>query len=106
MRHAVAIALICATAACHKVERCESLERLKSADPIADAKAALARGDHHLLMVGGYVGTVPGADHGSLPSVMIEGTGDTETAACYALRPVAEAYARRYNSAIVGVTGR
>jgi hypothetical protein len=102
IRQIAVAALIVMTAACHKVDRCESLERLKSADPISDAKAAIARGDRRLLMLGGYVGTVPSADGRSRPTVMLGGTGDDQTPACYSLRPVAEAYARRYNSEIVG----
>lgn len=80
---------------------CPSLERLVSADPTADAKAAMVRGDDHLLMVGGFVGIVSGGERSSLPETLIEGTGDDVTMACSALRPIAEKYARQYNLTVV-----
>lgn len=101
VRQLVAIAILCLGTACQRLDRCENLEKLKSGDPVADAKAALARGDHHILMLGGYVGTTPGAETNSLQRVMVDGTGDTATEACRALRPAAEAYALQYNKVIV-----
>jgi hypothetical protein len=87
-----------------EASRCPGLEKLKSADPVADATTALAHGDHHLLMLGGYAGTVPGGEGTALPTEMIKGTSDVTTMACVELRWVAEAYARRYNATVVAAT--
>ncbi len=106
VRKLVAIAILCLATACQRLDRCESIEKLKSNDPAADAKAALARGDFHILMLGGYVGVAPGAENSSLQTVMIEGTSDTTTEACLALRPAAEAYALQYNKVIVAGSRR
>jgi hypothetical protein len=100
LRHIAAVAVICTVAACSDVERCPSLEKLKSADPVADATAALARGDRNLLMLGGFVATVPGAEGATGPTKSIEGTSDTTTRPCNELRPVAESYARKYNATV------
>ncbi len=43
--------------------RCSGLQKLKTADAIADARAAHARKDDHLIMLGGYVGVVPGIEN-------------------------------------------
>jgi len=62
----------------------------------------LAKGDHHLLMLGGFVGEVPGVPNGdTYPTRMIDGTSDTTTEACRQQRNVAEAYATKYNQIIV-----
>src|ERR1043165_3451809 len=82
LRCAATILVLCAVAACHKAERCPSLENLKLADPVADATSAQAHGDHRLLMLGGFVGTIPGAEGSPQPTRLIEGTSDTETKAC------------------------
>lgn len=87
---------------------CPGLERLKTADPVADAKAAHDRGDDHLIMLGGLVGTVPGISYSRtdrLPLVMIAETSDTTTEACSKLRPVAERYVPLYNSTIARLIG-
>jgi hypothetical protein len=87
---------------------CPGLERLKTADAAADANAAHARGDDHLIMLGGLVGSIPGASESvisQLPHVMLEETSDTTTEACDNLRPVAERYAPIYNSTIAGLIG-
>jgi hypothetical protein len=55
-------------------------------------------------MLGGFVATVPGAERSALPTMLIEGTSDTESMACYDLRSVAESYARRYNATVVAAT--
>ena len=81
-------------------ETCPTVERLKNADARADALADIARGDRHLLMLGGFVGVVPGGLDDTLPTVMIEGTEDTSPAACQRLRRDAEDYAYRYNETI------
>lgn len=78
-------------------------------DAVADAQAALAKGDHRLLTLGGFVGSTPGAENAganATDSVEIEGTSDTTTDACRRLGNVAEAYATKYNQAIVGAIKR
>jgi pimeloyl-ACP methyl ester carboxylesterase len=85
-------------------DSCPSLERLETADARADASAAAARGDYHLLMLGGFVGRVPGAGgRRDLPTVMIVGTDDTTTLGCMRLDAAAEDYARRYNETVVSL---
>jgi len=96
---------IAALASCTSkpVATCPSIEALAQRDAVADARAALAKGDRHLLMLGGFVGSVPGvSDPGARPTQMIEGTSDTTTKACNRQRATAEAYAVKYNQAIVG----
>ena len=70
-----------------------------------DARTALGKGDHHLLMLGGLVGVVPGVPSGvaanATDAVEIEGTSDVTTDACRRLRGVAETYATKYNETIV-----
>lgn len=88
---------------------------------MADAAAAHRGGDDRLLRLGGFVGEVPGGEGSALPSRMVEGrtiegrtiedqtvegTSDTESGACFALRAVAESYARRYNRAIAAAAER
>jgi len=80
---------------------CPPIEQLRSADPAADALAAAKHGDVHLLMLGGYVGEIPGRGDSKLPVQLIEGTEDTTTLECIRLRPYAEDYARRYNEAVL-----
>lgn len=84
------------------ISTCPALDALKVADAADNARQALARRDHHLLMIGGYVGTVPGRGASHLPAMLLEGTGDTVTEACHRLRPIAEAYALAYNRAVIG----
>jgi hypothetical protein len=85
-----------------KFERtCPSIDRVQFADAHADALSAMRRGDNHLPMLGGYVGTVPGGENSSLPNLMMDGTSDTDTVACGRARPVAEQYARKYNETVV-----
>lgn len=81
---------------------CPTIERLAQRNAAADARAALAKGDHHLLMLGGYEGEVPGVSPPyAYPTRMIEGTSDTTTEACSQRRAVAKAYAAKYNEIIV-----
>ena len=54
-----------------------------------------------MLMLGGFVGTTPGAEGSGLPRELLEGTGDTETAACLRLRDFAETYVGKYNATTV-----
>lgn len=76
-------------------------------DPVADARAALTEGDDHLLMLGGFVGSVPGVEEPKgYRTRMIDGTSDTTTEACRRERRVAEAYATRYNQTIARGGGR
>lgn len=85
---------------------CPPIERLAHRDASADARAALAKGDGHLLMLGGFVGSVPGvANPGSYPTQMMEGTSDTKTEGCAHQEAIAEAYAAKYNRTIVQATG-
>jgi hypothetical protein len=104
------VALICAvivSGCTSKLEAgCPTLERLAQRDAVADARTALAKGDRHLLMLGGFVGSVPGVENpGLLPTQMVEGTSDARTEACAQQRPAAEAYASRYNQTIIQATG-
>ena len=84
---------------------CPAIARVAQRDAVADARAALA--DRHLLMLGGFVGSVPGVENpGSLPTQMMDGTSDVRTEACARQRPAAEAYAAKYNQTIVeGTSG-
>jgi hypothetical protein len=77
--------------------RCNELRSLDVAKSEQDALAAKLRGDVRLLMIGGLVGEVPGADERNWAVRMIEGTTDRETTECRRLRHKAESYARRYN---------
>jgi hypothetical protein len=81
---------------------CASIEALGRRDAISDARAALAHGDRHLLMLGGFVGSVPGVEnwHG-YQLQEIEDTSDTTTEACRRLRATAEFYATKYNQTVV-----
>jgi hypothetical protein len=94
---------IAALASCTKPQAtCPSIEVLARGDAVADARAALARGDRHLLMLGGFVGVVPGVrDSGAFPTRVIEGTSDTTTDACRRERSDAEPHARKYNQTVV-----
>lgn len=81
---------------------CPSIELLTKRDAAADARAALAEDDHRLLVLGGFVGEVPGVPNADAqPTRMIEGTSDATTEACRGQRDVAEVYATKYNRTIV-----
>jgi hypothetical protein len=84
-------------------DACPSIERLANRDPIADARTALAKGDRHLLSLGGIVGVVPGAETAEdvKNTVEIEDTSDVNTDAYRRVRGVAENYAAKYNETIV-----
>jgi hypothetical protein len=95
---------IAALAGCTSKPRptCPGIEVLAHKDATADARAALARGDRHLLTLGGFVGSVPGVQHWDGYQLQeIEGTSDTATEACRRLGATAEAYASRYNQTVV-----
>jgi hypothetical protein len=95
---------IAALAACTSKPQptCPSIEALAHRDAIADAKAALARGDGHLLMLGGYVDSVPGVENWAGHQLQeIEGTSDTATEACRHLGATAETYAAKYNQTVI-----
>ena len=81
---------------------CPAIEKLAHRDAAADARAALAKGDRHLLMLGGFVGSVPGVENSDgYQTEMIEGTSDVKTGACAPQGATAEAYATKYNQTIV-----
>ena len=82
---------------------CPAIERLAHRDAVADARAALAKGDRHLLKLGGFVGSVPGVENSDgYQTQMIEGTSDAKIMdGCARLGPAAEAYAAKYNRTIV-----
>jgi hypothetical protein len=85
---------------------CPAIERLAQRDAAADARTALAKGDRHLLMLGGFVGSVPGVQNpNGHTTQMMEGTSDVRTAACAGQRATAEAYATKYNLTVVQGTG-
>lgn len=85
-----------------KPEACPAIDGLRLRDAVADARASLASGDRHLLMLGGYVGTVPGvSDPSAYPTKMLAGTSDNNTFACLRQKSVAEKYAAKYNRTIV-----
>ncbi|MGH6643100.1 MAG: hypothetical protein ACRED3_10425 [Bradyrhizobium sp.] len=89
---------------CYSESGCASLDALRQANPVADATAANSRGNHTLLMLGGYVGTVPGFRGNELPdTLMLDGTSDVELEACRQLRPLGEAYALKYNETILAM---
>jgi hypothetical protein len=86
---------------------CPAIEKLAHRDAAADAGYALAKGDKHLLMLGGYVGSVPGVQNSDgFPTEVIAGTSDVRTEACAQQRATAEAYAAKYNQVIVQGAGR
>ena len=103
MKVAVPAALIILASCAQQSDvSCPSIELLAQRDAAADARTALAKDDHHLLMIGGFVSEVPGvADSGAYPTRMIEGTSDFTTEACMHQRGVAEAYATKYNQTVV-----
>ena len=106
IRPIVAVAFAVAVAACGSKAQCPSLDRLGRADPVADARAAVSRRDCHLLMLGGYVGSVPGGELSlrAGQAQMIPDTGDVITNRdCPKLRPVAERYARKYNETVLAL---
>jgi len=85
---------------------CLPIEKLAQRDAVFHARAAVVKGDLHLLMLDGFVGSVPGVESpGSLPTQSLEGTSDTETEACARLRATAETYATKYNRTIMQVIG-
>ena len=64
-------------------EEVKVLRWVEKADPIADVKAAISRGDHRLLAVRGLTVSLPGTDRNDLPRYeaaygvkQIEGTTD------------------------------
>jgi len=99
-RTAILFALLAGLGGCQQ-EPCPEVAKLGRANPSTDAAAAASRGDYRLLMLGGYVGVVPGAEGTSAPTRMLEGTSDTNTSACEVMRPVAEKYALAYNLALL-----
>ncbi|WP_293970302.1 hypothetical protein [Sphingomonas sp.] len=76
---------------------CPAIESLNGRDPTVDARKAFTQGDRRLLMMGGIVGTIPGAENSNIPSRMLAGTSDTEPLACSNLRTNAQRYAETFN---------
>jgi hypothetical protein len=103
MKRAFSVFLLAATGCRTEPDAaCPAIDALAQRDAVADARAALAKGDHHLLMLGGFVGSLPGVQNaGSYPTRMMEGTSDTETEACAHRKSKAESYAAKYNRTIV-----
>jgi hypothetical protein len=100
--------LLLVTAGCHHrvppTKGCEELVGPHLHDPVADATAALKRGDARVLTLGGFSPETPGAgaqNTTKLPKRRLQGTSDVELPACLALRSAAENYARRYNQVIL-----
>ena len=94
--------LACAGCTSQRNERCQALSRIVRGDPLVDARAALAKGDRHLLSLGGFVSSTPGiADPSSYSTQELPATTDTEVGQCGREQGMAEAYAARYNRAIV-----
>jgi len=60
----VSAVLVTLAIGCHKQDPVEvqELRWLETADPIADAKSALAKGDHRLRAVYGLTVSIPGTD--------------------------------------------
>jgi hypothetical protein len=106
MNKVVVLAAAMLAACSHKQpEPCSSIDKLVSRNPVADAESALAKGDRHLLSLGGFAPTVPGVSDdvaiNAADAVELEGTTDTTTEACYRIRHVAEQYASKYNQTIM-----
>lgn len=83
---------------------------LKSDDPTVAARVAFTRGDCHLLMIGGFAGTVPGSEGSHRSFRMIAGTGDDGDMTglrdqCDVPRPDAIRWAEQYNRTMVGLAG-
>ena len=101
-------------AACHhsqQFEGCPAISALDGHDPQEDAANAFNAGDKRLLELGGVAPVVPGAEspYRFPPGTtfrMLEGTSDTTTEACYAIRHKAEAYAKSYNQKILALMVR
>jgi hypothetical protein len=103
MRRFAPLLCIAVLSTCSPKEQasCPELANIVERDPAMDARAALARSDNRLLMLGGLVGTIPGVTNaGNHSTRMLEGTSDTETEACRKLRPKAKDHAARYNAII------
>lgn len=72
------------------------------ANPIGNARAALARGDRRLMAVGGYTNSAPGADHEAMERygyVVLEGAEGCVGSSYF--RERAREYATRYNQYIL-----
>lgn len=89
---------------------CRLLKSLRPETAVADAKAALAKGDPRLLGIYGYALTAPGADRGEAPDAVIrpiECTSDVIVSERHGrLQDRAQAYARLYNRVMLGAGPR
>lgn len=109
----LALALLVPLAACspQAPSSCPAIEKLTHQDAAADARAALAQGDRRLLMLDGPFGAMgpPGVGISDLRPEQVrimEGTSRDPTEACDRVRSTAEAYATKYNRAIVEKNSR
>jgi len=101
------LALLGLAACGHKtVAGCPALEPLLKNDPGKDARAAFASGDKSLLMIGGYTGTIPGAEGSKAMSRPLQGASETETPGCVALHDQAVRYATIYNIQMLEILAR
>ena len=117
-----ALLALCMVTACHRrppgpLANCRALLDLPKRNAAADADSAAGRGDLRVLMLGGFVGEVPGvtsfpattspdkvgtiAPYGNgsryIGARMMRGTSDVETRQCFALKPATRRYAFAYN---------
>lgn len=93
--------LVVLDACSHRREAtCPPMDALARRDAKADAVLAAAHGDNRLVMLGGYVGELPGGLEPGQVRVL-EGTSDTTIAACAKKRRIAFRYARTYNRTIL-----
>jgi len=97
--------------ACHRSpqpEGCPAISLLDGHDPQEDAAKAFNVGDKRLLELGGLAPVVPGAESSyrfppGTTFRILEGTSDTTTEACYAIRHKAEGYAKSYNQKMLAL---
>ncbi len=100
----LAAAIVLSSCGHRKEASCPALDALAQRDAKADATAAANRGDERLVMVGGFVGELPGGlSHQQVR--VLEGTGDTSKS-CLKKRRIAFRYARTYNRTILKRQGR
>ena len=108
-----AVLLVGSNVGCHKQDPVEvqELRWLESANPIADARVALSKGDHRLRAVYGLTVSIPGTDRKDFDTLKriygiseITGTTDAFQNAEHArLDQLATSYAETYNRQIMSV---
>jgi len=83
------------------VAACPELDQLVAQNPVADADAAFAHGDHRVFVIWhGYAPHTPRPVSSDLPRLRMAGTSDNESRRCYKYWKRANAYADAYNSRI------